>query len=204
MPERPFSHLAQALQHGDQDAARLVFDRFADQLIRLAAAHLPPALRGKTDPESAVQSAFKSFFAHHAEGAYHLTDWDGLWGLLTVITIRKCGHRLDRFNARKRAVAREQSLAGPDDDSGAPELPAPAPSPLEAVLLRETVEQLFARLKPRDHEVILLRLKGYEVREIAERLGQSERGVARVLKQARDVLNALTDSGPRPTPTDEP
>jgi RNA polymerase sigma-70 factor (ECF subfamily) len=200
MPEQPFSHLARALQDGDEDAARLIFERFAGQLIRVAASHLPPALRGKADPESAVQSAFKSFFAHHAEGGYTLTDWDGLWGLLTLITVRKCGHRLERFTAKKRSVAREQSLTASGADSAASEVPAPNPSPLEAALLHETVEHLFARLKPRDHGVVLLRLEGYEVREISGRVGLAERSVARVLQKAREILTTLTES----SSTDEP
>ena len=35
-------------------------------------------------------------------------------------------------------------------------------------LLRETAEELFAALKPRDHDVVRLRLEGHTVREIAD------------------------------------
>jgi RNA polymerase sigma-70 factor (ECF subfamily) len=200
----PFSHLAHALRARDEDAARLIFERFAGQLIRLAAAHLPPRLAGKTDAESAVQSAFGSFFAGHAEGRYDLTDWDGLWGLLAVITVRKCGHRLERFGAKKRDVSRESPLAGRRDGGDFPEPVAPTPTPAEVLLFKETVQELFSRLAPGDHQVVLLRMDGHEVRSIADQTGRSERTVARVLAEARAVLERLTGPDRDPVPTDRP
>jgi RNA polymerase sigma-70 factor (ECF subfamily) len=191
MREVPFAELMRRLGERDEDAARVVFDRYARRLVGLAAAHLPGALRGKADAESAVQSALASFFARQAAGQFDLAAWDDLWRLLAVMTVHKCGHRVAHFAAAKRAVGREVSAAGPAQD-----LPDVVPSPEEALLLRETVEQLFAALKPRDHDVVRLRLEGYVAREIADLTGRSERTVHRTLETARACLARITEETP--------
>src|SRR5438874_2331648 len=102
-----FEELMARLQARDQDAARTVFDRYARRLMALAARHLDGRLRQKVDPEDVVQSAFKSFFLRHAEAPFELADWGGLWALLVVLTLRKCGHRAEHFRAARRDVRRE-------------------------------------------------------------------------------------------------
>src|SRR5207302_11053184 len=113
------SQLMAALRRGDDAAAQVVFERYARRLIGLAATRLPERIRSKVDPEDVVQSAFRSFFLRQANGRIDLDDWDGLWTMLTVITVRKCGHRLEQLQAARRDVRREVALAGPGDDTGA-------------------------------------------------------------------------------------
>src|SRR5438105_1988757 len=72
------------------DVARAVFERFTRRLIGLARSQLDVRLQYKVDPEDVVQSAYKSFFLRYGEGALATEGWDGLWGMLTVITLRKC------------------------------------------------------------------------------------------------------------------
>jgi RNA polymerase sigma-70 factor, ECF subfamily len=196
MREVPFAELMRRLGERDEDAARLVFDLYARRLVGLAAAHLPGALRGKADAESVVQSALASFFARQAAGRYDLGAWDDLWKLLAVMTVHKCGHRVAHFTAAKRAVGREQPAAGPDDSIPGQDVADVEPSPLEALLLRETVERLFAELKPRDHDLVRLRLEGHSVREIADLTGRSERTVHRTLDAVRDCLARITEGTP--------
>src|SRR5690349_8375175 len=89
-----FADLMDRLRAGDQDAATLLFERFAKRLIGLAQLRLGPLARGKIDAEDVVQSVFKSFFRRQAEGLLDPESWGGLWALLTTITLRKCGHKL--------------------------------------------------------------------------------------------------------------
>src|SRR5262249_11800215 len=125
-------------------------------------------------------------------------DWNDLWTILTVITVRKCGHRLKRFTAARRDINRERPATA--DSSGAPDsgVAAPTPTPLEAAMLQETTRQLFDSTKPRDHPVLLLRMNGCSVAEIADKVGCSERSVFRVLGKARDILTALEQGPDRP------
>jgi RNA polymerase sigma-70 factor (ECF subfamily) len=187
-PDLPFTELMARLRGGDADAAREVFDRFARRLVALAASRLPAALAPKVEAEDVVQSVFRSFFLRHAAGHLTAENWDSLWSLLTVLTVRKCGHQVEHFHAGRRDVRREAaprpaSDSAPDWDAAAPE-----PTPSEAVLLAETLQQVLDRLREDQRPIVLLRLQGFSVREISEQAGCTERTVERVLKTVREAL----------------
>jgi RNA polymerase sigma-70 factor (ECF subfamily) len=185
----PFSKLMTRLRDGDPDAAAAVFDRFARRLVRLAGSRLPHALAPKLDAEDVVQSVFKSFFLRQADGRLTAESWDGLWTILTVLTVRKCGHKVSRFRAARRDVGREAAPAA--GDSGPVwEAPAPEPRPEEAVLLAETLDEVLRGLREDQRPIVLLRLQGFLQREIAERVGCTERTVERVLRTVREGLEA--------------
>src|SRR3954453_9792587 len=88
-------------------SGRAVLERFTRRLIGLARGHLELRLQHKIEPEDVVQSAFKSFFIRYGEGALWAEGWDGLWGLLTRITLRKCADRVRYFRAECRDINRE-------------------------------------------------------------------------------------------------
>src|SRR2546423_973538 len=114
-----FDALMARLRAGDDEAAARVFHRFAAQLIALARCHLSRRVRQKVDPEDVAQSVFRSFFARQADGQFVLEDWDGLWGLLTLITLRKCHRQFERFTAGRRDVRREVRASAPPAGAGA-------------------------------------------------------------------------------------
>src|SRR5438552_2680938 len=93
MTAESFPDLMARLRAGDADAAARVFERFAHRLAALAQVHLDGRTRRLVDPEDVLQSVFRSFFARHADGQLDLADWDGLWALLVVLTLRKCGRK---------------------------------------------------------------------------------------------------------------
>src|SRR5207249_524909 len=93
-PHDSFARLMARLRAGDDGAAAAVFQRFARQLIARARAHLDARLRPKLDPEDVVQSVYRSFFNRYGAGQFELGTWNDLWGLLTVITLRKCVNRV--------------------------------------------------------------------------------------------------------------
>src|SRR6266404_4856280 len=102
-----FADVMARLRAGDQAAAREIFQRFVDKLLRLARSHFDAVLRRKVDPEDVVQSAYKSFFLRYGAGKLEIRDWDNLWGLLTMITLRKCFDRVEYHRAQMRDVQRE-------------------------------------------------------------------------------------------------
>jgi RNA polymerase sigma-70 factor (ECF subfamily) len=180
------------LRAGDQDAAEEVFRRFASRLIALARTRLDTQMCRKVDPESVAQSAFRSFFLRQAKGQFELDDWDSLWSLLVRITVRKCAHRVAAFHAKCRDVRREAASPGMDQESGLLwEAIARDPTPEEAASLTETVEYLMGRLDPTHQRIVMLRLQGYSVREIAREVGRTERTVHRVLGLFRDGLRRM-------------
>src|SRR5262249_39297414 len=89
-----FADFLARLRAGDDAAARQLFDRFAGQLVALARRRFAAGLRHKVDPEDVVQSAYKSFFHRYGGEKFEVGGWNSLWGLLTVITVRKCAQRV--------------------------------------------------------------------------------------------------------------
>ncbi len=186
-----FADLMERLRHGDEAAAGEVFERYARRLIGLARGRMNPALRRKVDPEDVMMSTFRSFFVRHAAGQFDLGDWDGVWALLTVITLRKCGHKVEHFRAARRDVRREFQPSAGDDSSAGWEAVAREPTPAEAAMLTETVEQVLLSVDERDRPVVELALQGCKAPEISTRLGRSERTVYRLLGRVHERLRRL-------------
>jgi len=184
-----FADLLQGLQQGDERQAALIFERFARRLIGLARLHMDELVRQKVDPEDVMQSAFKSFFVHHAEGAYQLDNWHSLWNLLARITLRKCHRRFEEFRAACRDVRREAGSA--DDSSFDCPVPGRDPTPSEAAVLEETVENLMRELRPRERDILALSLQGHSHAEISAHVGCTERTVYRVLEHVRKRLEEI-------------
>ena len=174
------------------EVARAVFERFSHRLIGLARCHLDARLRHKIDPEDVVQSAYKSFFLRYREGALAAQGWEGLWGLLTRITLRKCADRVRYYRAECRDLAREASApAGTQDAEPWRDAVGREPTPEQAAVLAETVEHLLGDLDGDERAIIELSLQGYSTREISEQLGRAERSVRRLRERVRKQLERL-------------
>jgi RNA polymerase sigma-70 factor (ECF subfamily) len=186
-----FAAFLSRLQAGDDAAAQELFGRFTHQLIALALRHIDAGLRHKEDPEDVVQSAYKSFFFRYGAGKLDFVNWNSLWGLLTLITVRKCAERAAYHRAERRDPARE--AAQPRREGAAPWLEplAREPTPLEAALLSETLRQLLAGLNEEDRPILELSLQGYTTREISERLGRAERTVRLLREGVRHWLERM-------------
>lgn len=188
--DHSFEEMMSRLRSGDDEAASQVFNRFAERLIALARSRIDQATRQKIDPEDAVQSAYRSFFRRHAEGQFDIRDWNNLWTLLTVITVRKCLKKARYFRAGRRDV-RQEAAKPADESSFSWEAISREPTPEEAALLAESVEQLLRGLSERDRAIVTLCLQGYAMQEISKQIGCSERTVQRVKERIREHLLQL-------------
>ena len=186
-----FAEFLARLHNGEDAAAQELFGRFTHQLVALAVRHVDAGLRHKVDAEDVVQSAYKSFFLRYGPGNLELVNWNSLWGLLTLITVRKCAERATYHRAERRNAARE--VASPRENESAP-WPEPfgrEPTPLEAAVLSETVGQLLAGLDEDERPILELSLQGYTTREISERLGRAERTVRLLREGIRHRLERM-------------
>jgi RNA polymerase sigma-70 factor (ECF subfamily) len=190
-----FADLLSRLRVGDQAAAAQIFRGYASRLIALARSHLNARMRRQVDPEDVVQSVFKSFFARHDDGAFHLKSWGDLWSLLACITLRKCGHCVERLQAARRDIRRDQIAIDAGDSSAAAWEPlARDPSPSEAAMLVDTVETLMRELVERDRRILMLSLQGCAIPDISEQVGCTERTVYRVLDWIKKRLEEFHTS----------
>jgi RNA polymerase sigma-70 factor (ECF subfamily) len=186
-----FADVMAQLRQGDNKAAAEIFRRFSERLVALARSRLAPQVRQKIDPEDVLQSVFRSFFNRQAHGQVQADSWESLWSLLVVITLRKCGRRWDYFHAARRDIRREVETDSLPDASGSTwQAPDPEPTPEEAAMLTETVEQLMSSLEGRQREILTLSLQGLSPHEISDQLGCTERTVYRVLERIREWLQS--------------
>ena len=193
MPDaETFSRLMARLRTGEDAVAREVFERFAGRLIAMARGRFNRLLARKVDPEDVVQSAFKSFFVRHRAGNLTVGDWDGLWGLLALITLRKCADRAEYFLADRRDACREATApAGGYESKTWVAAPDREPRPEEAAILAETVEHLFRDVGVHERPILELSLQGYTASEISVQLGRAERSVRRLREQVRKRIERL-------------
>ncbi len=166
-----------------------MFHRYLARLISLAGKQFDARMRERADVEDAVLSAFRSFFARTRCGEFDLEGWGDLWSLLAVITLRKCSRRRRALLAARRDPFREVGHVGKKPKIS--RVVDPAPSPVEAAILSETVEELLRDLDIDDRPIVEHILQGYTAEETAALLDCSERTVRRVRGRAKQCLERL-------------
>lgn len=172
----------------DEQAAAVVFERYARRLVGLARSRLDARMKQKLDASDIVQSVFRSFFVRFGRGEWDFREPDGLWALLVRLTVWKCARQARNYAAGVRDVRQEGS------DDAMPWIAADEPTPDEVTELTDLVEHLFAELDDDARKVVELRLQGFEVREIAEQVGMSERSTARKIDQIKERLRRVMTS----------
>lgn len=188
--ENDFDRFMDRLRRGDEDAATEVFSRYAQRLIALARSQLDSWIRTRVEPEDVVQSVFRSFFSRVKAEQFQLGDWDNLWTVLTLITVRKCANRSEFWRAAKRDL---QRIANPlRQEDLLEEILTREPTPLEAALLSETLEQLLKNVSARDQLILAAHLQGHDITAISEQAGVTERTVRRTLERMRQTLLRLS------------
>jgi RNA polymerase sigma-70 factor, ECF subfamily len=195
MPDN-FTEFLFRLQAGDNAAASELFARFANQLIALARRRIGDGLRHKVDPEDVVQSAYKSFFHRYGDGNLEAVNWNSLWGLLVLITVRKCAERAAYHHAERRDVAREVGAPVADESTPRIEPLSREPTPSEALVLSEIVDKLFVTLDEDERPILEMSLQGYTTREISQNLGRAERTVRLLREGIRHKLEGMQRESP--------
>jgi len=188
-----FAELMVGLSRGDETAAAQVFQRFAGQLWELARRQLSERLRRKVDPEDVLQSVFRSFFVRQREGRFDIENWENLWGILAIMTMRKCGRQIAHFQAERRDLRREVGLQTPVQPGDEPRFFSPDPTPSEALVLVELLEGIMQILTPTDREILSLYLQGHTTAEISARVGRTMRTVRRTLERVRKRLRPMQE-----------
>jgi len=201
-PASDVDRVIEQLRGGDSRAAEELFSRFSGQLRRLVHSKLGWRYRRKFDADDVVQSVFKSFIRLQASEQVSFDSWDALWGLLSLIAARKCGHRLDYLRAACRDIAREhpEHIVASDLERSRNELQAFTrdPTPSHAAELAEAITRLLEPLDERDRTIATLALQGFSTVEISNSVSRSERTVQRVLKQIRQNLERTSEDVAHP------
>ena len=145
--------------------------------------------RRKEDPEDVVQSAFRTFYRRNAQGEFHIDSSVEMWRLLETITRHKLLKHVEKLGAGKRDPKREEY---PEGDR----LQGQIPTPEEAAIAADLMEQSLAGLDETYVQVLHRRLQNCSEEEIAAKLGYSRFLVRSKLKRIRDRLVRLLAEDP--------
>jgi RNA polymerase sigma-70 factor (ECF subfamily) len=197
--QEPCATVMERVREGDEQAAAEVHRRFVRRLVGLAAAKLRDRAGPRGEEDDVVQSVFRSFFGRHQDAGYAFSDWDAVWGMLAVITVRKCSKNRSFWRAGRRDPRRECSSSGMASEGALPRIVADRqPSPEEAACLAETVGLWIRGMGKEQQRVIRLGLEGWSEPQIARQLGRTERTVRRIRQRAEERLRGCLSSEVRP------
>jgi RNA polymerase sigma-70 factor (ECF subfamily) len=177
---------------GEDDAATQLYKRYAERLHRLSQRNTALDLTRRFDAEDVVQSVFRTFFRRVRTGLYDLPDGDELWRLLLVISLNKIRTLAVFHRAQKRSVT---STVAPDTDLLA-QLSTDNTDELALASLKMVIGEVLNDLPEVQQQMIVRRIEGCQVDEIAGETGRSKRTVERVLQEFRQRLREIIDVRP--------
>ena len=179
---------------GESAAVRALWQRYFQQLVRLARQKLAGTSRRAADEEDVALSAFASFFRAAEEGRFpDLAGRDDLWRLLMRLTARKAVDQARREGAAKRGggqVHGESALAQGDpswDEDGLAEVIGETPTPEFAAMMAEECSRLLAHLDDDLRAVAVAKMEDCTNREIAQKLDCSLATIDRRLRLIRSL-----------------
>ena len=168
-------------------AISALVSRYTPELLALITARLHHRLQHRVAPEDILQDVLFSFCKRQQRSGYALANRDQFLNLVVTIALNKICSAGRRELRQRRDLRREQPVGrGPGE--GTPLDPTdPHATPDVAVEIAEQIELLMRRLPPECREVVLLRLEGQTVEEIARRIDRTPRTVERRLERVREL-----------------
>lgn len=179
-----------AVEKGDEDAVRLLWERYFADLVSLCRKRLAGHARAQ-DEEDAALSAFESFYHGAIDGRFpDLRDRENLWKLLVVIAARKSNRIIAHDQTLKRGGGRvvDETALRKGTDIGLDEIVSHELTPDFVACFSEEFERRIDSLQNNlQQSVALLKLEGYTDEEVATKLGCSKRTVERKLWAIREL-----------------
>lgn len=185
------------LRAGDEFAAQRIWERFYGRLIRLARRRLANAPTKVADWDDVVQEAMAQFFARVQQGQFpRLHDRGDLWQVLARLVNCRVADQKRKQTRQKRGGGRVftesilKMFVGAGQNPGLDGLVGVQPTPEFADEMFANLSLALGELPTGSHrEVALLRLQGYENREIGKRMNCSRSTVTRRLRDIREIWN---------------
>ena len=183
------------LEAGDQDAARLLWQRYYRELVELARARLGQTPRRIADEEDVALSVLRSLCEGAGKGQFAaVVNRQELWQLLATITVRKVIDQQRLLKKRKRGGGRvrgDSVLEANDGDgwgAGFDQILGDAATPEVLAIAVEEYQRLMRALDDdRLRAIAQWKLEGHRNEEIADRLGLACRSIERKLQRIRQI-----------------
>ena len=186
------------LEAGDQDAARLLWQRYYRELVELARARLGQTPRRIADEEDIALSVLRSLCEGAAQGQFAaVVNRRELWQLLATITVRKVINQQRLLKKQKRGGGRVrgdsvlEAKGGDSWGAGFDEILGDAATPEVLAIAVEEYQRLMRALDDdRLRTIAERKLEGHQNEEIADRLGLACRSIERKLQRIRQIWEA--------------
>jgi len=183
------------IEAGDENAARLLWQRYYHELVELARARFGKSPRRMSDEEDVALSVMRCLYEGATSGKFvSVINRQELWQLLATITIRKVIDQQRRLTQQKRGGGRvrgDSALLGNGADycgDGFDQICADAATPEVLAMAAEEFQRLMDVLDDdRLRGIAQLKLEGYRNEEIAQKLGLACRSIERKLQRIRQV-----------------
>jgi len=186
---------------GNDEPAAELWEQYIQRVVRVAKKRLEGAPRRVADEEDVAASVLRCLCDGASKGRFdELDNHDDLWRLLLTMTHQKCVDYIRTQTREKRGggKVRGGSALFPVDSQQAPGfdgLVAADPTPEYLAQVDEEFQRLLAALPDQvPRQVILLRMEGWTVDEIATELGISNHAVRRKLKLVRRIWEELPNN----------
>ena len=178
------------LRKGDETAAQIIWQRYVNDLVKLALNKLRHAPKKVMDEEDVVQKAFENFFRQVQGGSFsRLNDRYDLWQILCMLVDRRAKDQVATLNTKKSGAGLVHGDSINADVSAGPmiENVAIEPSAEHAIELTESFQKRLNQLPSDEHrQVALCKLECKTNNEIKDELRISLRSVERRLKEIRN------------------
>ncbi len=192
--ERSVTLWIRDVKKGDQAAARKLWERYFDRLVKSAGWKMRDMARRVADEEDIALSVFHSLYQGGKAGRFEqLQNRDDLWRLLIAITNHKIVDQVRRQTSQKRGAGDErgesvfQKLAEDGQQAGFEMFADTDPTPEFLLSLEEEHRRLLTQLRDDTLRTIAsLKLEGYTNEEMAQQLGISVRTIERKSKLIRE------------------
>ena len=206
--DEPVTCWLRQLEAGDEDAARLLWQRYYRELVELARARFGTTPRRVADEEDVALSVLRCLYEGAARGQFaELVNRGELWQLLAAITGRKVIDQQRRLNQQKRGGGRvrgDSVVHGNDDDRssvGFDQFGGDAATPEVLAIAAEEFQRLMLLLDDdRLRQIAQCKLEGYTNEEIGQRLGLACRSIERKLQRIRQIWATELEQRTIPAP----
>lgn len=184
------------LKAGDDEAARLIWNRYFEKLLEVARRRLGRMPRRSFDEEDVAVSVFDSLCNGAEAGRFQeMRDRTDLWKLLVTITRQKAVDRIRRETAQKRGGGGTRGESdfkhGDGDDEQMSAIDAMLredPTPEILVAMEEQTQRMLKLLRDDSlRQVAVLKLNGYANAEVADQMSVTTRTVERKLALIRQA-----------------
>ena len=103
--------LIREFQAGSESAARELFDKYCERLMRLAKRRIGQRMNSRVDPEDVIQSAFRTFFVHVKNDEFTFEGENDLFKLLVRLTVHKTLRQIASIGSESAAANARQPTA---------------------------------------------------------------------------------------------